>query len=256
LADGALCVAFGDAAYCVEGCEYGTLDPMAFDREKCHGRREFACRPVLVNAGGSCQEDDDCESDQVCNETCHNVETGCMPQCNGDFDCPTGRFCDPKTGECVDDIPVGSQLGTTCQPGADDSCRGVCAQVGGSTDWRCAEPCTLGVYPSCGSPTDPAAVGCAVASGPDAGFGDLGWCAELCDCNADCRLGQQCITTEREYLRRPGYCGVPSGESRVRTECPNAGTGGSGGGGGSANGGTGGQAGSPGSAGQGGEAND
>lgn len=255
LADDALCIDFGDDSFCVEGCEYGTPDPMAFDREKCHGRREFVCRPVLLEGKGSCDEDDDCDPDEACSgETCHPAVTACMPQCNGDFDCPAGRFCDPKTGECIDDVPGGRQLGESCRPDADD-CRGVCAQVGGASDWRCAEPCTLGVYPSCGSPTDPAEVGCAVLSGLDASFGDLGWCARLCDCNDDCPVGRQCVTVDREYLGRPGYCGVPSADSVVRATCPDEGSGGSSGTGGSTSGsgGTGGGAGSPGSAGQAGE---
>lgn len=246
-ADDARCVQFGTRWYCVEGCAYGSSVEGAFDRKKCHGRTEFACKPTRIDTRVPCDDESPCEGDQICHEdTCQEMLPTCMPQCNGDFDCDPGRFCDPRTGECLRDLPRGRRLSERCNVDAEpDPCRGSCGLIQRPEGGRCDETCTMGAYPACGLVTDPATVGCAIPVEPAATYGDMGYCARLCDCTADCPSGLECVVSDLAYLQRPGYCKTPEVSDAVRSSC--GGSGGEAGGGGSATGGGGGHGGSGGS---------
>lgn len=260
-ADDARCVDFGDTSYCLEACDYGSTIEDAFDAQKCHGRTEFACKPRWVDTGESCDSVDDCSDGERCDDTCYRDMPTCMPQCNGDSDCDTGRFCDPRSGECVSHVPGGRRLTERCnvetQP---DPCRGSCGLIERDEGGRCDETCTLGAYPNCGLVPDPPNLGCAIPVNDRARFGDMGFCAPLCDCTVDCPDGMVCVVAEFEYLQRPGFCKSPEPGDRIRSSCEStstgdatstgagaaSGTGGSGGSGGNGGvGGSGGQAGAP-----------
>jgi hypothetical protein len=234
-ADGARCVQFGMRAYCVEACEYGSPLMHAFDREKCHGRTEFACKPTLVDTQVACEEDADCGSGERCDGTCHAELPTCMPQCNSGADCDSDSFCDPETGECVRDLPRGLALGEPCDAEAEpDACRGSCGLLQRAGGDRCDETCTIGAFPACGQDQDPTNFGCAIPIVGEAAFGDMGYCAPLCDCTADCPSGLQCVVASFVYLQRPGFCTLPKAGDAIRSYCgtdstSTGGTGGTGG---------------------------
>ncbi len=247
--DPAVCQAFSDTAtclyvndtdaYCFEGCEFGSTG-QGFDPEKCHGRPEFSCRPLQVS-----------ETEFV---------AACLPRCNSDADCPSGRFCDPLLGLCSSVEPTGGDIGVACMETAD--CQGVCLNIVDDNDepisQTCSERCTLGAFPACG--WDGTGEATAVCLFPDSnisrlggspGIGDDGFCTALCDCNDDCQGGSECV--QFEIAGRAGYCGVPIEGDQVIPCEPDPGSGGSAGAGGA--GGTGGgAAGSGGAGGSGGVA--
>lgn len=225
--DNARCVRFGDRYYCAEACDYGSMVQGAFDKAKCHGRTEFACKPTLVDTRVPCEGDADCEDEERCAEgSCQQVLPTCMPQCNGDSDCDSQRFCDPRTGECVKDLPRGLRLSERCDTEASpDPCRGSCGLIERPDGARCDETCTLGAFPTCGLSNNPPSVGCAIPVLEQASYGDMGYCARLCDCSADCPSGLQCVASDLAYLQRPGLCKIPEAGDAVRSSCagPDAG---------------------------------
>lgn len=242
-----LCHYFDDnTAFCVQRCTFGVS-------QKCQGRDDVACDVVLHEAPGAirCQSDDDCDIGDGClveNEgdtegVCYSVPQVCLPRCNSDNDCPADRFCDPRSGECMDDEPTGKRFDEPCDPDAEvDECAGFCA-----SDGFCVEKCILGSYPACGSTSNTEATGdCFFRAFQDTDDGDVGLCGGLCDCNADCRGGLDCVQIANdegpfEYRGRSGYCAPSSTGDVILEECD--GTGGTGGT--SAGGGAAGQGGSP-----------
>ena len=144
----------------------------------------------------------------------------CFPQCGSDQECP-GRRCDLESGLCVDTPATGLAVGERCQSGAE--CAGnLC--VAGNADGSeafCSAPCVLGQPVGCGYGPS-AAVREAGCLGPrvsgftaDEGYGDVGFCAELCDVDADCvqaaSRGWQCneSSVNRRRFGRAGVCGPP-----------------------------------------------
>lgn len=233
-AEDARCVNFGSTSYCLEVCDYGSTRPGAFDAAKCHGRTDFACTPSWVSTGQACSSVEECEIGERCDGTCLRDVPTCMPRCNSDTDCG-GEYCDPRSGECVAGLPSGRRLAERCNVSMEqDPCRGSCGMIERSEGGRCDEACTLGAYPSCGVVPEPPNVGCAIPVNEKAGFGDLGYCALLCDCSEDCPDQMACVVAELDYLQRPGFCKSPEAGDRIRSSC---GSGGAGGEAGAANGG-------------------
>lgn len=229
-AENARCVSFGNTSYCLEGCDYGSTLAGAFDAGKCHGRTDFACTPSWVDTGEACSDPADCEVGERCDGTCLRDAPTCMPRCNSDSDCDTRLFCDPRSGECVTELPSGRRLSERCNVSMEeDPCRGSCGMIERQEGGRCDETCTLGAYPSCGVVPDPPNVGCAIPVNDHAGFGDQGYCALLCDCTADCPDQMVCVVAELEYLQRPGFCKSPEAGDRIRSTCGEGGAGGEGG---------------------------
>ena len=223
-ADDARCVQFGKRSYCVEACEYGSSLDGAFDKEKCHGRTEFACKPTPVAQDTDCEDASDCAEGETCDGVCYRDMPTCMPQCNGDSDCDSSLFCDPRSGECIRDLPRGRRLALLCDEQSEpDPCRGSCGLLERPDGARCDETCTLGAYPTCGLVSNPANVGCAIPVVDNAAFGDMGYCAPLCDCSADCPSGLVCVVSEFAYLQRPGFCKSSVEGDAVRSSCGNGG---------------------------------
>jgi hypothetical protein len=197
-----------NSRYCVENCKFGPSDLYEFSPDKCHGREEFACYPLTTGPT-------------------------CIANCNGDVDCGT-RICDPSTGLCGNAAIPGDPVGTKCDPAVTpDTCRGYCqsfAIADGGTTGACMEDCTWGRVATCGwSGTGPAEQACFLfpvsvldAGGP--GYGDVGNCVQLCDCNKDCLnpdlVCEPLNSTDLEtYWSRKGVC-VQKGTAGEITDCP------------------------------------
>ncbi|MFO0572081.1 MAG: hypothetical protein U0263_41040 [Polyangiaceae bacterium] len=202
-----VCVSFENGkAYCFEGCDFGPTTLTSFSPNKCHGREEVACRPFYDDQG------------------VFSVP-GCFPQCNSDADCG-GLKCNPKTGLCGATTPTGKAIGEACTQ-TPDPCRGACIQLTGpssKTTYMCMEGCTAGATASCGwsGPGTPAPAAClfaptTVIENGGTGFGDLGSCAPMCNCNADCKnTALSCLgwtganaSALEQYYGKKGYCGFP-----------------------------------------------
>lgn len=242
LSAGSLC----NTDLCIEGCSVGSGAAT-----KCHDRGDFSCQFFdTVKTTDLCSNDDDCPSSSVCDSgTCLTVITACQPNCASDDDC-TGGFCNIGTGFCQSTKPSGLAVGSSCKPGMmPDPCAGMCIGDSAGTFSLCSGICTFGVLGGCGwNGTGKADAGCLfvpryVKSSPDAG--DLGYCGQLCDCNADCRNPTaKCLSFAAAGLDdyeiaygRKGYCGTADPSDVVIPSCGAGGAGGGGGAGGESAGG-------------------
>jgi hypothetical protein len=209
----ARCIDFAGAAYCVESCEYKA-------RTKCHSRQDFACEPTYRRVDVSCDVDSDCAQNAVCRSgTCFLVIPVCLPRCRDSGDCPDTRYCDPVSGECVSQAPIGDPVATPCAADAGTStCRGLCLRSEGDGQARCTEFCRLGTPDACG-----ADAACLLTLGTAGGStpGDQGACARLCSCNSDCPSGMSCLPIAAFDSEYRGYCAVPDPETET-TACSNA----------------------------------
>lgn len=210
----AVCIRFdGGAAFCMEGCSFGPRALTTFESSKCHGRPEMACSPFTDGSA--------------------NVIPTCLPRCNSDADCE-GLFCDPTTGLCDTEPSTGAPVGTPCDTSGPNTCRGTCNRffIGtmGDTTSMCGEQCTTGAgnvgEASCGWAGPGSGVADAfclfsfglITSQGGPGYGDLGACAPLCDCNDDCaNKDLVCRPIEdTEFTNatgRLGVCASPAVES-------------------------------------------
>lgn len=199
------CVLFGAASYCVQTCRFGTPLP---GTPKCAQRAELSCQPLLVDEATACDESTPCPDPLLCIDGACSILPACLPRCNGDFDCPEDRYCDPRHGECVTSPPVGKGPGETCDPEAEmDECRGRCLTFGDGIS-ECDENCTVGAPGGCGhADASTAPVICAFFSydfGVTQGVLDEGSCARVCRCNDDCPGVQLCL--EDPFGPGPGVC--------------------------------------------------
>jgi hypothetical protein len=210
----AVCVNFGSdaspAKYCAEGCSFGPMGSGP-NPNKCHGREEMACAPLLPSTGSPV-----------------DVVPACLPQCNADTDClAAGGFCNPRTGLCRASPSAGLPLGEECTypaNGSTDACIGRCTSItysvsGSFTEYTCSGGCTIGAQRSCGwaGPASGApAQGLCMVTDPivyeRSGAGDRGSCAQLCNCNSDCLHPEfVCILLPADLqsaTRRQGYCAL------------------------------------------------
>jgi hypothetical protein len=233
-APGAICVglASGDAnAYCLQGCTVGT-------DTSCFGREDAACEE-LTDGSHACIPI--CNADAFCTTSTH-------PNCSGETTwCETAP--DPGT------LPLGSH----CDPNAaiDECAEGTCFLYDDAGNGFCSSPCRIGTVPQCGwdgtSPTAADAL-CLLLLDSQASNADLGYCSQLCNCDADCRYpGFVCNPlTALSQFGKAGYCflftGADGGTEPGIPTCPGSGgTGGTGGTGGA--GGASGQSGAAGAAG-------
>lgn len=241
-----LCLNYGTAAYCVEGCDFGPATA-TFSPTKCHGRHEMACSALIgsTDGAGACTVDTDCPAgpngeEPYCNDgTCANIIPACIPMCNKDSDCGTGLHCNPKTGLCNPTAPSGLDTGSVCvQPadGGTDPCKGICYQFGdgADADYMCSNPCTAYETRSCGwEGTGDADAWCLYGSSYTQGAGDQGVCAQLCDCDDDCRnpnLICDPLPSQLSALGRAGACvGKTDADGGALPGIPCSGTGGTGG---------------------------
>ncbi|HEX4337737.1 MAG TPA: hypothetical protein VH062_17610 [Polyangiaceae bacterium] len=183
--------------YCWEACTTGAVPTT---ETKCHARHDMACADP------------------------QGLGTGfCKPTCRGDFDC-AGRVCDLADGICTDPIDKARNLpsGAKCDPNAaTDTCTGACIGVqegdaAVASIGFCSGFCKLGEV-GCGvDPTskDPVESYCLFGTDANSDAGDLGFCAELCDCNDDCKDPDficSTVTGLSAQVGRLGACGPKSG---------------------------------------------
>jgi hypothetical protein len=250
LSPGAIC----DQGLCLEGCQVGPVTGLT---DKCHAREDFNCRDVnsmVVTTTKPCTEDEDCDSGSICDQdVCLRVVTACQPACASDDDCASGSFCNIGNGTCQTEPLKGKKVGEACDAGNQQprGCQGFCIGGGGDVT-MCSGLCTFGVRAGCGwDGTGPADAGCLFVPpyiNQDIGAGDVGNCAQLCDCNSDCRNGDaQCISFTGlglddfiDVYQRQGFCAPAAADDPVIAQCSTGagGEGGAGGGGAGGGGGT------------------
>jgi large repetitive protein len=208
----AVCLTYGQDgdSYCLPLCTVND------NRQDCGERPDMMCELLPASTGMTCTTDTDCGQAFCIEGECLFPLPVCLPKCRYDGDCPDDRFCDPWSGECVDEEPMGLGLNETCDATATArECRGYCDSQAG----RCLERCAFGVYPACGSDSlDDGTAECLlpVYAGDLETFavGDVGYCFALCDCNSDCPEGLSCIAfatpgIDLDPVRgREGFCGL------------------------------------------------
>lgn len=164
---------------CLLGCMLGGATGDA----KCRARPELACRPFAgIGDAAGCDSDDACAEGSFCfRDFCRAA--ACGPRCNSDQDCSAGRHCNPQNGLC-DEHParvpaIGADCADTGKCG-DGTCLTVEAPNGDVLKRMCSVTCTLGSL--CGGGSG------ACASPPLDGLvsGDVGYCQQWCNCDADC----------------------------------------------------------------------
>lgn len=199
---GSVCVATSTGNYCYRGCQPSAAS--SFDPNKCHGRPNLACAPFADGA-----------------------DFACAPSCVSDADCGS-RFCDIGSGFCTDTRPTGLLSGTPCNPNdTPDPCAGVCLQTGGDNEGTCLGICTFGTAGTlggCGSPaTGSQYAACLALANNSMGWGDLGICVGLCNCDEQCMNGTVCEAIASGLLSGPvgypGACFNPTIGSTLGT-CP------------------------------------
>lgn len=235
---GGVCTSTLEGNFCFPACDFGD------DPKKCGERENYVCSPVLTPGKTSCTSDAACAEGSLCiledesdpdSGLCSLVQGFCSPLCQSDDDCSEGRYCHPSSGECQSDKPQGAEFGASCELGSAD-CRGQCIAISSSVS-ECEERCRIGATSGCGaddlSQSDlPLACAYFAYSLADAGIeqgsGDLGICAKLCSCNADCPGAQLCLPSKTK-----DFAGICTGGIALESSlpCEDGGGGGAGGGG-------------------------
>lgn len=189
-----------ESGICLRTCR--SQNPTSFVENKCLSRADVACQSEaylgIAEFSGSRQRG------------------LCLPQCGSDEDCG-GRFCDLARGLCVSARPPGAPVGALCQ--VDSDCLGGSCVPADSTGTLliCTSPCVFGQPIGCGDgvSADPRNYSClaplisGVFIGSE-GLGDVGFCVEICDVDADCAEfanGIVCLPDDRvSRLGRAGFC--------------------------------------------------
>jgi hypothetical protein len=155
----AVCLQLSDTtAYCMQSCGVGSVS-------KCDGRGDVACDAASIDIGF------------------------CRPICRSHADCGN-RLCDVGTGACVDALPAGDPIGAECDPeAATSNCESQICLPMTETFAVCSGWCNLSET-GCGLdndiPREPGEAICTFGVLAGSGLGDLGYCNQRCDCDADC----------------------------------------------------------------------
>jgi len=173
----------GARRLCMQGCEFG--EPSG--TTKCHGQLDMACRPFAPTPTVGCWDPKDvCPEHTFCfRGVCR--EAACGPRCNSNDDCDALRTCNPDTGLCDELGAPQVPLGHDC-PGDKDPTSTVCGSgtcllaIADGLDQKkmCTQSCTVGTL--CG---DDGA--CVWPRFEKYAAGDIGYCVQRCNCDADCR---------------------------------------------------------------------
>lgn len=165
--------------YCIALCQPGDVDGQV----KCAGQNDVGPRA------------------QACFGFPQNPAIGaCFPVCQSDAACGAGLFCDlgaTGLGLCVAAEPAGGDVGAACDPAAQGAeCKsGVCVSLIDPATQEpagsfCSANCTFGLIEGCGfdrnAPEGTRDAVCIRPQENDGGGGDVGYCFELCDEDADC----------------------------------------------------------------------
>jgi hypothetical protein len=215
---------------CLQGCSFGA--PAGAD--KCHGQLDMACRPFAPTPLVTCfQQDDVCPDGTFCfRGACR--EAACGPRCNTDADCALGRSCNASTGLCdaapQQPVPIGADCPGDQDPESTVCGNGTCLLLsadGLSVKRFCTQTCTIGTL--CG---DEGA--CVLPRLQDYAAGDIGYCMERCNCDADCqhpddRCYEWSTPGLAAHFKSRGVCDTGDPADETLSSCE--GEGGAGGGG-------------------------
>lgn len=198
-----------DRAHCLEACTIGTLSA-----EKCRGNEGLVCATVdsLDSSAGTMRSPGSSDSSDAGSTASSSAEGVCRPLCSRDADC-SPNVCNLRTGACEARENRGEAFGTECDPDASEStCEGVCVEVDGAA--FCSHRCWFGSTEDCGDEGAAMASGlCRFPEEPSGLIGDAGFCAVLCDTDADCdHPGLRCDAFDaelRDIVGRSGVC-VPN----------------------------------------------
>lgn len=188
-----------ESGLCLRTCR--SMDPTSVRENKCLTRRDVVC-----------------QSEAYLGVTPFSGlrQAGlCMPQCGSDEDCGA-RFCDLARGLCVTTRPAGAPVGAECEVNS-DCLGGSCVNADGSGLNRlCTGPCVFGQPVGCGDgvSADPRNYACLSpligGAFSSEGLGDVGFCVEVCDVDADCaqvQNGFACRPDPRVApVGRIGFC--------------------------------------------------
>lgn len=195
------------ASICIRTCLSGEAEP---GEAKCLNRPDVACESLAA---------------QKIEPFNGAPQLGfCVPRCGSDEECPAGRFCHRQAGICTDFRSPGASVGAACS--TSDACDG--RECEGRVDGvgTCTAHCVLGSLSGCGygrdaASRDAACVVPVVAAGNfSEGPGDLGFCLELCDLDADCQqadAGFGCRPLSpglATFLGRSGACARGAGATQ------------------------------------------
>ncbi len=184
-------------------------------------------RSCTVGKGSVAQPSCSSTGHQACELVSSASNTGfCRPFCVFDGDCVTNH-CDRRSGACVAEAPPVevSSFADSCSSSG-SGCSGVCLSLADGYS-VCTHRCAYGNLSDCSvKDSDPTTAVCAY-SGMSSGLGDLGYCAQLCNCNDQCSAaGFICSafgdTALVQQLGAVGICapGVDSSGTRlVGTPC-------------------------------------
>jgi hypothetical protein len=163
------------AQYCIALCQPGDPQAVGANLLKCGANRAQAC---LGDDGATVG--------------------GCFPICTSDAACGPNRFCDPGgVGLCLDAAPAGGGVGAPCTADTEevDCASQICLEFllpdDVTTAGFCSANCTAFAPQGCGFDETSAAGGvreaaCIQTRFETGGPGDLGFCVELCNTDADC----------------------------------------------------------------------
>jgi hypothetical protein len=185
-----------DTSFCFPGCKVGQQPA---ESDKCRGRVDQVCTEYPAGAGAGY----------------------CRPSCRSDVDCAP-RQCDLGTGLCADKAPTGDPIGSSCDVNG-AGCAGGCIAQGGSFA-ECSGVCSY-LTQGCGQNSDPPIdYFCGIGSITTAGPGDLGYCAKVCNCDADCKRADAVCEPHPEFASKTGRQGMCASKKTpaggVRTGLP------------------------------------
>ena len=164
----AQCLHYKGAAnsYCLEGCSHDDWYEPELNPRKCHGRLDMACGGTEYGL----------------------LDNACRPTCTSDSQCGPGLTCNGVYGLCQSDPKPGDPIGSTCDPSqSPTTCQGFCSAYANGTAY-CDALCVIGSRENCGytGVGTPKAACLSYFTGGGQSTGDLGSCAQLCRCDADC----------------------------------------------------------------------
>jgi len=180
-------------AYCFPSCSPGVQQS-----DKCGARTDLACERVSADSNAGF----------------------CRPFCTRNEEC-TPSFCDQRLGVCSTSASSDLDLGQPCSPNSEQSgCSGVCLDLGGGFA-VCSHRCSYGSTAPCTGSGD--APGYCLFGAPGGSLGDVGYCAQVCDCNDTCGHPQavcDAFTSNgvRDLLGASGVC-APTDEGVTDLAC-------------------------------------
>ncbi|HEX9619040.1 MAG TPA: hypothetical protein VF989_02830, partial [Polyangiaceae bacterium] len=181
-------------AYCFASCALGESAA-----DKCGARADVACDALVSDDDGGF----------------------CRPFCTSGEQCPGAR-CDRRFGVCTESPVSGGDFGQPCSAGDEEiGCSGLCVELG--EDYAvCSHRCSFASTEPCTNAGEGTGL-CAFAA-PGGSIGDIGYCAELCDCDDDCTHPDgicDAFSSEevRELLGKSGVCAPMNTSTGERLEC-------------------------------------